>query len=260
MFGTTLLLLAAAQFTITLSAPSPFKAESADVASLERRLNLGLVLHDSNGVPTTIIVSVPPASDPTPAPANLPANIPAGGVPKEGGEAKPKEGGEAKPKEGGEGEKKEEEEKKTRANGVMGTPFQLKGNNELQAISFVGSAGVGSMEIEYQNIDGRTLTVTENKTPGAAPLGFKLIDPSSYVVALAEGSSNITRQQIDYVTLDEALKAQNLSAVQTGKLCRDTNAFVVSSALGEQEFEADENESVLKTSNIVREWALFVPA
>lgn len=59
--------------------------------------------------------------------------------------------------------------------------------------------GVGSMEIEYQNIDGRTLTVTENKTPGAAPLGFKLVDSSSYVVALAEGSSNITRQQIDYV-------------------------------------------------------------
>ncbi|CAG8948919.1 hypothetical protein HYFRA_00002046 [Hymenoscyphus fraxineus] len=225
-------------------------------ASLERRLNLGLVLHDSNGIPITIVVSVPPASDPTPAPANLPANIPAGGVPKEGGEAKPKEGGEGEKKE------EEEEEKKTRANGLFGTPFQLKGNNELQAISFVGSAGVGSMEIEYQNIDGRTLTVTEHKTPGAAPLGFKRIDPSSYVVTLAEGSSNITRQQIDYVfdAKNEALKAQNLSAVQTGKLCRDTNAFVVSSALGEQEFEADENESVLKTSNIIGEWALFVPA
>lgn len=59
--------------------------------------------------------------------------------------------------------------------------------------------GVGALEVEYQNIDARTLTVTENKTPGAAPAGFVFADTSSYVVALAEGANNITRQQIDYV-------------------------------------------------------------
>lgn len=59
--------------------------------------------------------------------------------------------------------------------------------------------------------------------------------------------------------LDAAVKAQNLSAVQTGKLCTETNAFVISSAIGEQDFEADEGESVLKTNNIVGEWGLFLP-
>jgi hypothetical protein len=58
--------------------------------------------------------------------------------------------------------------------------------------------GVGALEIEYQNANTRTLTVTENKTPASAPAGFKFIDTSSYIVALAEGATNITRQQIDY--------------------------------------------------------------
>jgi hypothetical protein len=57
---------------------------------------------------------------------------------------------------------------------------------------------VGAIEIEYQNIDTRTLTVVENKTPGAAPAGFVFADTSSYQVTLAEGAANITRQQIDY--------------------------------------------------------------
>ena len=64
---------------------------------------------------------------------------------------------------------------------------------------FNNKQGVGAMEIEYQANTTRTLTVTENTTPGAAPAGFKFADASSYRVALAEGSASITRQQIDYV-------------------------------------------------------------
>lgn len=35
--------------------------------------------------------------------------------------------------------REEEEEKKTRATGTLGSPYPLKGDNELQAISFEGS-------------------------------------------------------------------------------------------------------------------------
>jgi hypothetical protein len=57
---------------------------------------------------------------------------------------------------------------------------------------------VGAIEIEYQNIGSRTLTVVEDKTPGPAPAGFAFADTSSYQVTLAEGAANITRPQIDY--------------------------------------------------------------
>ncbi|KAL2071814.1 hypothetical protein VTL71DRAFT_13049 [Oculimacula yallundae] len=159
------------------------------------------------------------------------------------------------------GEKKEPEEKKTRTKAALAQAVLLKGGMELQAVSFVGSTGTGAIEIEYQNADARTLTVTENKSPAAPPAGFKFIDTSSYVVTLAEGAGNITRQQIDYVfnLNSTAVKAVNISAVRTGKLCTEAKSFVVSDALGAHDFEADEGESVLKVNSMLGEWGLFAP-
>jgi hypothetical protein len=57
---------------------------------------------------------------------------------------------------------------------------------------------VGAIEIEYQNIDARTLTVVENKTSGTVPAGFAFADTFSYQVTLAGGAANIMRPQIDY--------------------------------------------------------------
>ncbi|KAL2059831.1 hypothetical protein VTL71DRAFT_9986 [Oculimacula yallundae] len=161
----------------------------------------------------------------------------------------------------GEAGKGKEEEAKTRSNGTLAQAVALRGGNELQAVSFFGSTGTGAIEIEYQNIDGRTLIVTENKTPASAPAGFKFVDTSSYIVALVEGASNITRQQIDYVfTLNSAaVTAVNISAVKTGKLCVEAKTFVISDALGEQDFEADEGESVIKVDSMIGEWGVFVP-
>lgn len=68
------------------------------------------------------------------------------------------------------------------------------------------------MEIEYQNVNERTLTVVENKTPGTAPIGFTFADTSSYQVTLAEGAANITRQQIDYVFNLNSQYPQNIHA------------------------------------------------
>lgn len=55
------------------------------------------------------------------------------------------------------------------------------------------------------------------------------------------------------MVVDAAVKAANLSAVRTGKFFADANAFILSDALGTQDFEADEGESVLLTNNIVGE-------
>lgn len=53
--------------------------------------------------------------------------------------------------------------------------------------------------MEFQNADARTLTVTENATPGTAPAGFDFLEPVSYVIDLAEGTEGLTLQKVDYV-------------------------------------------------------------
>lgn len=60
--------------------------------------------------------------------------------------------------------------------------------------------------------------------------------------------------------LDAANKAKDLTKVQTGKLCTDAKSFVISAALGEEEFEADEGESKFTVSSLIGEWAVFLPA
>lgn len=44
-----------------------------------------------------------------------------------------------------------------------------------------------------------------------------------------------------------------------GRLCAETKTFVVGAAVGETEFEADENELTTPVDNIVGEFALFLP-
>lgn len=44
-----------------------------------------------------------------------------------------------------------------------------------------------------------------------------------------------------------------------GRLCAETKTFVVGAAVGETEFEADENELTTPVDNIVGEFAMFLP-
>lgn len=48
---------------------------------------------------------------------------------------------------GGATKEEEPEEEKTRSTGVLGTAFALKGANELQAVSFKGSAVSSNLSI-----------------------------------------------------------------------------------------------------------------
>ncbi|KAK1637649.1 hypothetical protein BDP81DRAFT_318040, partial [Colletotrichum phormii] len=104
---------------------------------------------------------------------------------------------------------------------------------------------------------GRTLTVTENRSPAPPPAGFTAIEAVSYKVSLAEGAQGVTLSKIDYIlnpgnTLD-------ISKGQVGRLFPELNAFIIDPALGELEFEAEENELTLKVANMNGEFAFFLP-
>ncbi|KAK8040959.1 hypothetical protein PG994_013966 [Apiospora phragmitis] len=94
----------------------------------------------------------------------------------------------------------------------------------------------------------RTLTVTENKKPGTPPKGFKLLEPSSFKVSMAEGGDKLTFGGIDYIfdPASAGLKGVDISKSQVAKLDATTNAFIVDTKLGELEFEADESEVAFK--------------
>lgn len=57
----------------------------------------------------------------------------------------------------------------------------------------------GVFEIEFQNADARTLTVTQNTNPAAPPPGFVAVEPVSFIVNLAEGAEGVTLQKVDYI-------------------------------------------------------------
>lgn len=52
----------------------------------------------------------------------------------------------------------------------------------------------------------------------------------------------------------------DISKGQIGRLCAETNTFVIDPAVGELEFEAEENELSLKVANMNAEWGIFLPA
>ncbi|KAK3688919.1 hypothetical protein B0T22DRAFT_349917, partial [Podospora appendiculata] len=118
----------------------------------------------------------------------------------------------------------------------------------------------GNLEIEFKNTAARVLRVTENTTPGTAPTGFDFLEPVSYKVELGGGAKNLTLQKVDYIQ-SAASKAAgvDISKGQVGRLCAESNTFVVGAGVGELEFEADENELTLTVDNMVGEWAIFVP-
>ncbi|KAJ3571436.1 hypothetical protein NPX13_g5380 [Xylaria arbuscula] len=161
------------------------------------------------------------------------------------------------PQEGEEGE--EEDEDEVDIAGTLDTPVALVGGDIKQDVTF--PASIGEFEVEFQAQTARTLTVSENKTPAAAPAGFTALEPSSFKVSLAEGGDAFTLGQIDFIfdITNAALTGVDLSTSRVGKLDAATNAFIVDDSLGEVEFEADENEIVLKVQDLSGEFGIFVP-
>ncbi|KAF5386796.1 hypothetical protein D9615_001604 [Tricholomella constricta] len=144
--------------------------------------------------------------------------------------------------------------------GQFGQVIQLGGGNVKTDVVFTKSA-VGSFEVEFQDVNANTLTVTENKNPPRPPTGFTALEPSSFKIALAKGANNLTLQKVDYIidAASDAVKGIDFSKGKIGKLCTETNTFVIDDALGELEFEADENELTLTVKNMIGEWGIFVP-
>lgn len=98
--------------------------------------------------------------------------------------------------------------------------------------------------------------MTENVGGAAAapPAGFEAIEPNSYTVALAVSKgAGLTLSKIDYI-FDAAaagLVGKDATKAQVGRLCTETNSFVISETLGELEFEAEENEVTLNLNKNV---------
>ncbi|KAK2023904.1 hypothetical protein LX32DRAFT_599792 [Colletotrichum zoysiae] len=187
----------------------------------------------------------------------VPAEAAAGKAKEEGAkkEAKEgtKEGAEEGAKEGAEGEAKEGEQE---LEGQFTVPMRLGGANVKQDILFPPGTN-GRLEVEFSNSVGRTLTVTENRSPAAAPPGFVAVEPVSYSINLAEGAQGLTLSKVDYII--NPGNALDISKGQIGRLFKEINAFIIDPALGELEFEAEENELTLTVANMNGEFAVFVP-
>ncbi|KAF4623788.1 hypothetical protein D9613_001384 [Agrocybe pediades] len=155
----------------------------------------------------------------------------------------------------------EEEGNELNINGAFATPVALGGGDVKTDVVFTKGV-VGSLEIEFQDDKANTLTVTENKTPGKAPAGFTLLDPLTYRIELKDGADGLTLQKVDYIfdPNSAALKDVDISKAVFGKLCTDTNTFVIDDALGELEFEDDENEITLTVKSMIGEWGVFIPS
>ncbi|ORY14305.1 hypothetical protein BCR34DRAFT_612880 [Clohesyomyces aquaticus] len=176
--------------------------------------------------------------------------------------------GKAKPAVGeaaAEGEAKEGEvENEVRLKGAFGAAVALQGGDIKQDTEFTKSA-IGTFEYEFQAAAGDELTVTENKTPAAPPAGFVAVEPSSFKVALKQSKGvGLTLSKIDYIfdPQSAALPNVDLTQAKVGRLCEATGTFVIDEALGELEFEAEENETTLNLNKKVvaeGEWGIFLP-
>ncbi|KAH0836052.1 hypothetical protein AYO21_02693 [Fonsecaea monophora] len=148
---------------------------------------------------------------------------------------------------------------KININGTFGQAVALQGGDIQTDVLYPPSA-IGSLEIEFKNRDGRTLNVRENKTPAPPPTGFVALEPSSFIVNLAGGTQGLTLQKVDYIfnVANPAVVAANIAQAQVGKLSADGCQFVIDTALGELEFEAEENELSLTVADMNGEWGIFV--
>ncbi|KAK1996328.1 hypothetical protein LX36DRAFT_580623 [Colletotrichum falcatum] len=153
-------------------------------------------------------------------------------------------------------EEEAEEEGEQELEGQFTVPLRLGGANVKQDILFPPGTN-GRLEVEFQNSVGRTLTVTENRSPAAAPPGFIAVEPVSYIINLAEGAQGLTLSKVDYII--NPGNALDVSKGQIGRLFKEINAFIIDPALGELEFEAEENELTLTVANMNGEFAVFIP-
>ncbi|KAF6755106.1 hypothetical protein DFP72DRAFT_811993 [Ephemerocybe angulata] len=146
--------------------------------------------------------------------------------------------------------------------GTFGSAIPLLGGDQKTDVLFTKGT-VGALEVEFQDKNTNTLTVTENKAPAknSVPAGFAFLDPVTYKIALEKRAAGLTLQKVDFIfdTASAALKGIDFAKAKVGKLCTETGAFVISDAVGEQEFEVDENEVTLTASDINGEWGIFIP-
>ncbi|KAK3362599.1 hypothetical protein B0T25DRAFT_626999 [Lasiosphaeria hispida] len=139
----------------------------------------------------------------------------------------------------------------------FGQVVQLGGGN-IQTDTTFPPGIVGVLEVEFANQQGRAIRVTENKSPAKPPAGFTAIEPSSYIIEVQGSTAGVTLQKVDFIR--NANSTVDISTGKIGKLCTETKSFVIDDAIGELEFEADENELTLTVSDLVGEWGIFLPA
>ncbi|RSL38059.1 hypothetical protein CEP53_015214, partial [Fusarium sp. AF-6] len=139
--------------------------------------------------------------------------------------------------------------------GEFDVPIVLPGGSKVDTLYPPGENGV--FEVEFQNAEDRTLTVTQNTSPAAPPAGFRAVEPVSFIIDLAEGTEGLTLQKVDYIL--NANSTLDISAGAIGRFCTEAGAFVIDPAVGELEFEAEENELTIKVDNMNGEWAIFIP-
>ncbi|KAH7324964.1 hypothetical protein B0I35DRAFT_458594 [Stachybotrys elegans] len=153
-------------------------------------------------------------------------------------------------------EEEGEEGGENEVQGQFDTPIVLKGGDTRTDVLFPpGQNGV--FEVEFQNGEDRTLTVSKNTKPAPPPAGFLPLEAFSFVVSLAEGADGVALQSIDYIL--NAGNALDISKGVVGRFCKEAGAFVIDPAVGELEFEAEENELKLVVKNMNAEWAAFIP-
>ncbi|KAL6703974.1 hypothetical protein ACN47E_008912 [Coniothyrium glycines] len=147
---------------------------------------------------------------------------------------------------------------------LFNTATAVQGGDLKQDLVFTPST-VGKFEYEFQSATADEVTVTENTSPAAPPTGFEAIEPNSYVVALSQSKgAGLTLSKIDYIfdVASAGLAGKDITKAQVGRLCSETNAFVISQTLGELEFELEENEVTLNLNKNVTaqgEWGIFLP-
>ncbi|KAJ3459823.1 hypothetical protein MRS44_015896 [Fusarium solani] len=139
--------------------------------------------------------------------------------------------------------------------GEFDVPIVLPGGSKVDTLYPPGQNGV--FEIEFQNAEDRTLTVTQNPSPAAPPAGFRAVEPVSFIVNLAEGTEGLTLQKVDYIL--NANSTLDISTGAIGRFCTEAGAFVIDPAVGELEFEVEENELLIKVDNMNGEWGIFIP-
>lgn len=155
----------------------------------------------------------------------------------------------------------------TDVTGTFGKTVALGGNVQNTDVLFT-KGSIGPLEVEFQDVKANSVTVTENKTAGKAPTGFAFLETSSFKIALANGSNNLTLQKVDFIfgpvseysmcyekdillTLlndyrrwsegSRYFQVENRKAVHRYEYV----CYLIDDAIGEQEFEADENEVTL---------------